>query len=129
MQNIKDFISPVEQGFLLDIPVNETFKDVFVNNITMYVAAEAEDDWFADSDLGVSYSTPDTYDYNQTTDTMGMFYWHDAYTITLRAKLVAAGFSTAAATSTGTSEWGMQDVCRASYDAYTLADEVRAAML
>jgi hypothetical protein len=60
---------------------------------------------------------------------MNMFYWHDAYTGTLQDKLVAAGFSANAAHNVATSEWGMQDVERASYDAYTIADEVRAAML
>ena len=129
MSNIKDFITPDHRGFLLNIPIDETFNDVFVNSITMYVAAEAEDDWYSDSDLGVVYSTPNASDYEQTVDKMGMFYWHNAYTSMLQAKLIAAGFSTAAARNVGTSEWGMQDVCRASYDAYTVADEVRAVML
>lgn len=129
MPNIKHFVSPVDQGFLLNIPIDETFNGVFINSITMFVAAEAEDDWYGDSDLGVAYSTPNADSYEQTVDTMGMFYWHDAYTSTLQDKLVAAGFSVTAARNVATSEWGMQDVERASYDAYTIADEVRAAML
>lgn len=129
MPNIKHFVSPVDQGFLLNIPIDETFNGVFINSITMFVAAEAEDDWYGDGDLAVAYSTPNADSYEQTVDTMGMFYWHDAYTSTLQDKLVAAGFSVTAAHNVATSEWGMQDVERASYDAYTIADEVRAAML
>jgi hypothetical protein len=128
MPNIKDFVSPVEQGFLLTIPIDETFTGVFVNIITMFVAAEAEDDWYSDSDLAVVYSTAKPGSYTSL-DAMNMFYWHDAYTGTLQDKLVAAGFSANAAHNVATSEWGMQDEQRASYDAYTIADEVRAAML
>ena len=62
------------------------------------------------------------------TNAMGMFYWDSAYTSTLQDKLVVAGFSAAAAHDVFTSEC-MQDEGRASYDAYTIADEVRAAML
>jgi hypothetical protein len=126
MPNIKHFVSPVEQGFLLNVPIDETFTGIFVNSITMFVAAEAEDDWYSDSDLAVVYSTAGSY---TSLDAMNMFYWHDAYTGILQDKLVAAGFSANAARNVATSEWGMQDVERASYDAYTVADEVRAAML
>ena len=131
MPNIKDFVSPVEQGFLLDLLVNETFNGIPINNITLFVAAEAEADWYGDSDLAVNYSIVlrKVSSADDVIKMMATFYWDNAYTSTLQAKLIAAGFSTAAARNVATSEWGMQDEGRASYDAYTVADEVRAAML
>ena len=44
----------------------------------------------------------------------------------LREIIANAGF--ASASDITTSEWGMQDEGRASYDAYELADEIRAIM-
>jgi hypothetical protein len=146
MQNIKDFIVTVKDGFELDIPVNTKFNGLAISNITMFVAAE-EDEWgFADSDLAVNYSTEylqddssahtmgtlllrDCNSDDEVTHAMSMFYWNNAYTSTLKHKLVAAGVSAAAASDVYTSEWGMQGPGRASYDAYALANEVRAAML
>ena len=53
MQNIKDFIVTVKDGFELDIPVNTKFNGLDIANITMFVAAEAEDDFYADGDLAL----------------------------------------------------------------------------
>jgi len=59
---------------------------------------------------------------------MGFFYWDAGYNNRLHAHLVAAGFTASAAYNVSGSEWGMQDEGRASYDAYDIADEVRAAV-
>jgi hypothetical protein len=115
-----------------------------VNSITMYVAAAAEDsedNWYCDGDLAVNWEAEDdssyvhnssmlmrdTGDSNNNTVTMGEFYWESAFTATLHTLLQQHGFSKAAAEDVCTSEWGMQDVGRASYDACAIADEVRAA--
>jgi hypothetical protein len=146
MQNIKNFIVTVKDGFELDIPVNEKFNGLDIASITMFVAAEEDEYGFADSDLAVNYSTEylqddssaqtmgtlllrDCNSDDEVTYAMSMFYWDNAYTGTLKDKLVAAGAGVAVANDVYTSEWGMQGPGRASYDAYALANEVRAAML
>jgi len=115
-----------------------------VRSITMYVAAAAEDsedNWYCDGDLAVNWEAEDdssyvhnssmlmrdTGDSNNNTVTMGQFYWDSAFTATLHTLLQQHGFSSAAAEDVCTSEWGMQDVGRASYDACAIAEEVRAA--
>jgi len=117
-----------------------------VSSITMYVATVAEDagsgeDWYCDGDLAVNWAAEDdssyvhnssmlmrdTGDSNNNTVTMGQFYWDSAFTATLHDILQQHGFSAAAATAVSGSEWGMQDVGRASYDAYEIAEQVRAA--
>ena len=115
-----------------------------VCSITMYVAAvaeDSEDNWYCDGDLAVNWEAEDdssyvhnssmlmrdTSDSNGNTATMGAFYWDSAFTATLQQWLQQHGFSSAAAEDVCTSEWGMQDVGRASYDACAIADEVRAA--
>ena len=115
-----------------------------VSSITMYVAAvaeDSEDNWYCDGDLAVNWEAEDdsTYkhntallmrdidDSNNNTATMGAFYWDGEFTSTLQQLLVEHGFSTAAAQDVCTSEWGMQDVGRASYDAFALATEMLEA--
>jgi hypothetical protein len=65
---------------------------------------------------------------DDVTKVMGEFYWEDAFGAELAHILVEAGFSAEAANSVTTSEWGMQDEGRASYDAYSIGDEVRKAL-
>lgn len=57
---------------------------------------------------------------------MGEFYWNDGFTDTLKQIILDAGFSEEAADDICTSEWGMQDEGRASYDAYALSEEIAA---
>ena len=118
-----------------------------VHSISMYVATVAEDagsgeDWYCDGDLAVNWEAADEKDYvdnaphmlmrdmhseDVNTVTMGNFYWDSAFTATLHTLLQQHGFSKAAAEDVCTSEWGMQDVGRASYDANSMGDAVRAA--
>jgi len=58
---------------------------------------------------------------------MGQFYWESAFDEQLQQLLKQNGFSAAAAEDVCTSEWGMQDVGRASYDAFAVAEEMLAA--
>jgi len=62
---------------------------------------------------------------DEVTVAMGQFYWEGAFTQRLNAILAERGFT---ANTAHTSEWGMQDEGRASYDACELADEIRNIM-
>ena len=129
-------------GVNVNIAVNEQFNGVTVTNISMYVNTVSNDSYFYDGDLAVNWDTEglsnneaaDTagnlllrnmHSDDDITNVMGMFYWDDAFTERLREILVAHGFSKEAAEYVHTSEWGMQDIGRASYDANDIADEVR----
>ena len=110
-----------------------------VQSISMCV--RVEDGELYSGDLAVNWQEEDdsTYkhntallmrdidDTNNNTATMGEFYWEHAFDDTLHSILQQHGFSKAAAEDVSTSEWGMQDVGRASYDAYDIAEEMLAA--
>jgi hypothetical protein len=140
MQNTKQYITETEDGYKLCINVNEQCGNYTVESIDMFVAKDDED---CSSDLAVWYdiSTLQNDETAQTmgtlllrnlnsddevTTAMGHFYWDGAFTERLREIIANAGF--ASASDITTSEWGMQDEGRASYDAYDLADEIRAIM-
>jgi hypothetical protein len=140
MQNTKQYITETEDGYNLCINVNEQCGNYTVESIDMFVAKDDED---CSSDLAVSYDIS-TLQNDETAQTMGMlllrnmhsddevttamghFYWDGAFTERLREIIANAGF--ASASDITTSEWGMQDEGRASYDAYDLAEEIRAIM-
>ena len=65
---------------------------------------------------------------DDVTKVMGEFYWQNAFNAQLQTILADCGFSADAVADVTTSEWGMQDEGRASYDAYAIADEVRKAL-
>ena len=69
----------------------------------------------------------DNNDSTNNTETMGQFYWEHCFDDTLRTILLDAGFSKSAVEDVCGSEWGMQDVGRASYDAYEVAEEMLVA--
>ena len=106
-----------------------------VNSITMYADAECCGDlavnWEEEDDSNYVHNTAllmrDVSDSNNNTVTMGEFYCEHAFNDTLHSILLENGFSTAAVEDVCTSEWGMQDVGRASYDAFALATEILAA--
>jgi hypothetical protein len=140
MQNAKQYITETEDGYELSISINEQCGNYTVDSITMFIAKDDED---CSGDLAVSYdiSTLQNDETAQTMGTlllrnmhsddevtvaMGHFYWDDAFTARLREIVAACGF--ASASDITTSEWGMQDEGRASYDAYDLADEIRNIM-
>jgi hypothetical protein len=142
MQNTKQYITEDEDGYSLCINVNEKCGNYTVESIDFYVAKDAD---YGTSDLAVCYdiSTLQNDETAQTIKTetheillrnlnsddevtvaMGHFYWDNAFTARLNEILAQCGFTNTAHTS----EWGMQDEGRASYDAYDLADEIRAIM-
>ena len=139
MQNTKQYITEDKDGYSLCINVNEQCGDYTVESINFFVAKDEE---YGTSDLAVCYdiSTLQNDETAQTmgtlllrnidsddevTKAMGHFYWDDAFTARLNEILAQHGFT---ANTAHTSEWGMQDEGRASYDAYELADEIRAIM-
>ena len=139
MQNAKQYITEDEDGYSLCINVNEQCGNYTVESINFFVAKDAD---YGTSDLAVCYdiSTLQNDETAQTmgtlllrnlhsddevTTAMGHFYWDGAFTQRLNAILTQHGFT---ANTAHTSEWGMQDEGRASYDAYDLADEIRAIM-
>ncbi len=141
MQNVKQYITETEDGYELCITLdNEKCDNYTVESINMFIA---KDDDYGSGDLAVNYDISGLQN-DETAQTMGMlllrnvhsddevtvamghFYWDGAFTERLQEIIANAGF--ASASDITTSEWGMQDEGRASYDAYDLADEIRAIM-
>ena len=142
--NIVKITAEDAEGVTLEIAVNKAYNEqVVVESVTMYVTLQEEDGYFYDSDLAVNYSI-DKLQNDETAQTMGTmllrnlnsndevtqvmseFYWERSYNDELAEILLNAGFSASAVAEVTGSEWGMQDEGRASYDANSIADEVRA---
>ena len=106
-----------------------------VESVTLYTDADCYGDlavnWEEEDDSNYVHNTSmlmrDTDDSNNNTETMGEFYWERAFNTQLQAILLEAGFSTQAVADVSTSEWGMQDEGRASYDANCIAEEMLTA--
>ena len=106
-----------------------------VESVTLYTDADCYGDlavnWEEEDDSNYVHNTSmlmrDTSDSNNNTETMGEFYWERAFNTQLQAILLEAGFSTEAVADVSGSEWGMQDVGRASYDANCIAEEMLTA--
>ena len=113
---------------------NLTVNNSKIESITMYA------DEYCAGDLAVNWESADDADYvhnssmlmrdnadtNSNTQTMQQFYWEDAFADTLQNILFENGFSKQAIADVSTSEWGMQDAGRASYDAFEIAAEMLA---
>ena len=142
--NIVTITAEDAEGVTLEIAVNKAYNEqVVVESVTMYVTLQEQDGYFYDSDLAVNYNT-DKLQNDETAQTMGTmllrnlnsndevtqvmseFYWEHSYDGELAEILLNAGFSASAVAEVTGSEWGMQDEGRASYDANSIADEVRA---
>ena len=144
-KDIKQYITKEEDGYSLYIELeNETCAGVAVESISMFIGAVDEDGdgYYCDGDLAVSYNIDslqndesartagmlllrNVHSEDEVTAVMGQFYWEGAFTERLNEILAEKGFT---ACNVSTSEWGMQDEGRASYDAFDLADEVRSVM-
>lgn len=145
MQNAKQiaqYITNDEEGhtFFVDVSdKNIMCAGVKVLSIGLYVVDDYEGDLYVNWDMqGLQNDETartagnlllrNVHSNDDVTQVMGKFYWEHAFDEQLRALLVDCGFSATAAAEVSGSEWGMQDEGRASYDAYAIADEVRAAM-
>ena len=116
---------------------NYTVNAHAVESVTLY----ADADCYGDLAVNWAYEDADNAGYTESTvlimrnnnatdnvtETMQEFYWENCFTAELEAILLAAGFSTEAAADVCTSEWGVQDEGRASYDANCIAEEMLAA--
>ena len=142
MQNIKNVTTL--DGKNVELYIDLTANDFVVNNCkvtAIAMTAEVDGDEFYCGDLAVLWSAADDSNYmdntsllmrdtEDTTDntaTMGAFYWENEFDEQLTDLLQQNGFSAEAANDICTSEWGMQDVERASYDANLIAHEMLAA--
>lgn len=143
MTNAKQYITKDEEGYELYIALeNETCAGVAVESISMFIGAVDDGEgYYCDGDLAVSWSMDglqndesartagmlllrNVHSEDDITKVMGEFYWEGAFTERLNDILAEKGFTSCVHTS----EWGMQDEGRASYDAYDLADEIRSLM-
>ena len=116
---------------------NYTVNAHAVESVTLYADADCYGDlavnWaYEDADnAGHTESTVLIMRNNNATDnvteTMQQFYWENCFENTLAEILTDAGFSTEAVADVFTSEWGMQDEGRASYDANCIAEEMLTA--
>ena len=124
----------------VQLDIDLTAKNYVVNgrkveSVTLYTDADCYGDlavnWEEEDDSNYVHNTSmlmrDNSDSNNNTETMGEFYWERAFNTQLQAILLEAGFSTEAVADVSTSEWGMQDVGRASYDANCIAEEMLTA--
>ncbi len=126
----------------VQLEINLADKNYVVNghtveSVTMY----ADTDCIGDLAVNWKYAETDNAGYTESTmllmrnnsatdnvtETMQEFYWEHAFEDTLAIILADAGFSTEAVEDVFTSEWGMQDEGRASYDANAIAEEMLAA--
>lgn len=140
MQNAKQFITKVEEGYELAMDLNVKCGDYTVTGIYMFVNEDEEEGC---GDLAVSYDISNLqndesartagmlllrnmHSDDEVTKAMSYFYWEDMFTDDLQQILADAGFTSTS--DIHTSEWGMQDEGRASYDAFDLADEIRNIM-
>lgn len=153
MYNVK-FEDVNDEGFTLAIAVDEEFAGVKVTGITMFVGTVNDDADDEDSegfgyecgDLAVDWSMEglvnnedartmgtllvrNLHSKDDITKVMGEFYWENGFTERLKEILLECGFSAVAVADVTTSEWGMQDEGRASYDANLIAKEARAMQL
>ena len=142
MTNIKNVTTL--DGKNVELLIDLSAHNFVINNCkvtAVEMTAEVDGDEFYCGDLAVLWTAADDSNYEDntsllmrdtedTTDntaTMGAFYWEGEFTMQLMLVLEQNGFSAAAAEDICTSEWGMQDVGRASYDANLIAEEMLAA--
>lgn len=116
-----------------------TINNAKIESITQYISVDEINGELYCGDLAVNWEAQDDSNYedgnsmllmrnihdkNYNTETMSAFYWDGEFTETLQSILKENGFSEKSVADVGTSEWGMQDVGRASYDAFELGEEV-----
>ena len=145
MQNIKSVTTRDSDN--VELYIDLTASDFVVNNCKVTgiaMTAESDGGEFYCGDLAVCWEAVEDSTYaatanlaqvaqqqlqreNDATATMGAFYWENEFDEQLTDLLQQNGFSAEAANDICTSEWGMQDVERASYDANLIAHEMLAA--
>jgi len=134
VDKIKQYVTVDNEQALLVIDANVQLGNVTIERITFTVDIVGEDNDYYNGDLAVHYthalydeSIDDDEQDEAVHDAVSSFY-DGQYDDIVQQLLVSAGFSVDAAQQVDTSESGMQDLLRASYDAQSIADEVRAAL-
>jgi hypothetical protein len=152
-QKVAQFCTVDAEGISFTVDVSDkgyTVAGVKVLEVGMFASTEntsdeGEEASYFDGDMYVSWSAEgltndetaqtmgtlllrNLHSDDDVTDVMGQFYWEGAFTDELRSILADCGFSADACADVCTSEWGMQDEERASYDANSIADEIREAV-
>ena len=144
MTNIKNVTTL--DGKNVELLIDLSAHNFVVNNCkitAINMTAEVDGDEFYCGDLAVLWEAGDSNSAaaadlaqvaqqqlqreNDATATMGAFYWENEFDEQLTDLLQQNGFSAAAANDICTSEWGMQDAGRASYDANMIAEEMLTA--
>ena len=144
MQNVKANNTKIKnvtmlEGYSVQLEIDLANKNYTVNgrkvqSVTLYTDADCVGDlavnWEEEDDSNYVHNSSmlmrDNADTNSNTQTMQEFYWEDAFADTLNNILLENGFSKQAVADVSTSEWGMQDAGRASYDAYEISAEMLA---
>lgn len=148
---MKTNVNVQENVISMHIDCDEQCNGVQIKHIMIYAAIfdpyEIDDvDFDYEEDLAVYWEVEEEIDSTQdmctngllmrdpngtskTTQTMNNFYWGNAYTDRLKQILLENGFSEEAVEDVCTSEWGMQEAGRISFDAYKLAREIVARFL
>ena len=139
MQNINKTIHTTKCDNSVQLEIDLTAKNYSVNghaveSVTMYVDTEclgdlavnwkyeeSDNDGYVESTMLLMRNTGSNDD---VTETMGQFYWEHCFEDTLHNILKEVGFSKEAYEDVCTSEWGMQDEGRASYDANAIGEEI-----
>lgn len=136
MQNANVVVVREDEGMFITVAVNKVFstsgdglwsevaKDVFVNDITMYVSTvndgDEDESYYSDGDMGINY---DESTWDNSVD--GLIYTDSAFIEQVQGYLIAQGFNADAVNDISYSEQGMQDDGRVSCDAYMFADNMR----
>ena len=137
MTNIKNVTTL--DGKNVELLIDLSAHNLVMNNCkitAINMTAEVDGDEFYCGDLAVLWTVAEGFDETSSvmrdrmrdyTATMSEFYWDGKFTDTLVELLEENGFSAAVANDICTSEWGMQDAGRASYDANMIAEEMLTA--
>ena len=138
---IKTVTTLEEGGVQLEIDCTKLYNYSVNGHVVESITMWADTDCIGDLAVNWKYEESDNAGYvdstmllmrnnnatDNVTETMGQFYWEHCFDEQLSTLLQQHGFSAAAANDVCTSEWGMQDVGRASYDANLIAEEMLAA--
>ena len=134
VDKIKQYVTVDNEQALLVIDANVQLGNVTIERITFTVDIVGEDNDYYNGDLAVHY-THALYDESIDDDeqdeaVLGVVesFYDGVYNDVVHKLLAKAGFSAEAAASVESSESGMQDLLRASFDANAIANEVRAAL-
>lgn len=132
MHKVKQFLTKnADSTVTLSYPVSNTTLLYMAGERAVAVSVTAIEQTVGDDlvgDLAVTWETEVALTEEQEQEVCDMFYSAEVFTDDLREHLLEAGFSADAVEDIYTSEEGMQQAGRASYDAHGIAAEILAIM-